>query len=77
LPAQDYARAVLACQSALTLAGLGELATVWPDDTADDRHINELSDQWAEANPWSGSPPTGDAERTRAPARQERRVCME
>jgi hypothetical protein len=54
LTAQDYAQAVLACQFALTLVGLDDRATVWPDGTTDDQQISELCDQWAETNPWSG-----------------------
>jgi hypothetical protein len=49
----QYAKAVLACQLALILVGLGELATVWPDGTADDQQINALSDRWLATNPWS------------------------
>ena len=40
---QEYASAVLACQFALTLVGLGDSATVSPDGTATDAQINELS----------------------------------
>lgn len=53
LTPQEYARAVLACQLALTLTGMGELATVWPDGTASDQEINEMSDRWLATNPWS------------------------
>jgi hypothetical protein len=52
LSERQYAQAVLACQYVLTLMELGELATVWPDGTADDQYINELSGRWAENNPW-------------------------
>jgi hypothetical protein len=54
LTEHEYARAVLACQFALTLVELGEWATVWPDGTADDQRINALSDRWLESSPWSG-----------------------
>lgn len=48
-----YAQAVLACQFALILVGLSDVATVWPDDTADDQLINAVSDRWLATNPWS------------------------
>lgn len=50
---ERYASAVLACQHVMTFMGLGELATVWPDDTATDDQLNDLSDRWTETNPWS------------------------
>jgi hypothetical protein len=53
LTEQEYARAVLACQFALTLVELGELATVWPDGTAKDQEINALSDRWLASSPLS------------------------
>lgn len=53
LAAHDYAAAVLACQQALTMAGFGDLSTVWPDGTASDEQINEVADHWAAASPWS------------------------
>jgi hypothetical protein len=54
LTEREYARAVLACQLALMLVELGELATVWPDGTANDQDINALSDRWLATSPWSG-----------------------
>jgi hypothetical protein len=54
LTEREYARAVLACQLALMLVELGELATVWPDGTAKDEDINALSDRWLASSPWSG-----------------------
>lgn len=51
--AERYATAVLACHHVLTFVGLGELATVVPDDTATDDQINQVSDRWTATNPWS------------------------
>lgn len=53
LPADQYARAVLACQLVLMMVGLSEVATVRPDGTATDEQINDLSDRWLANNPWS------------------------
>jgi hypothetical protein len=49
----EYATAVLACQHALTMIGINEAATVWPDGTASDIQINEVSDRWLAGNPWA------------------------
>lgn len=54
LSADQYASAVLACQLALMMVGLGELGTVWPDGTATDEQINDLSDRWLASSPWAG-----------------------
>lgn len=51
--AEQYATGVLACQLALTLVGLGGSATVWPDGTATDEQINEVSDRLLATSPWS------------------------
>lgn len=53
VPSEQYAKAVLACQLVLSVLGLSESATVWPDGTATDEEINEVSDQWWAASPWS------------------------
>lgn len=53
LPPDEYAAAVLACQLAMTMIGLHDVATVWPDGTATDDQINDLSDRWLAGNPWS------------------------
>lgn len=48
-----YAAAVLGCQTVLALAGLGDIATVRPDEqVVTDEEIGDLADRWADANPW-------------------------
>lgn len=48
-----YAAAVLGIQSVLAVAGLDEVATVWPDiDVVDDEQLGQLADTWAERSPW-------------------------
>jgi 2C-methyl-D-erythritol 2,4-cyclodiphosphate synthase len=48
-----YACAVLAIQAALSATGLGDIATVWPDtNVVTDEELGQLSDRWADANPW-------------------------
>lgn len=50
----SYAAAVLGCQAVLALTGLAEIATVWPDATVvTDEQLGELTDQWADRNPWA------------------------
>lgn len=49
----EYATAVLACQHALTMVGINDAATVWPDGTASDGQINEVLDRWLAGNPWA------------------------
>ena len=51
---QKYPSAVLTCQFALTLVGLGHSTTAWPGGTATDVQINELSDRWLATGPWVG-----------------------
>lgn len=50
-----YAAAVLGCQVVMALAGLGDIATVCPDErVVSDEAIGELADRWADDNPWAG-----------------------
>lgn len=49
-----YAAAVLGCQTVLALVGLGDIATVRPDERlVTDEDIGALHDQWADTNPWA------------------------
>ena len=49
-----YAAAVLGCQTVLALTGLGDIATVRPDERlVTDEDIGALHDRWAEGNPWA------------------------
>jgi hypothetical protein len=48
----EYAVAVLACQLAMTMIGMNDVATVRPDGTATDDQINDMADSWMAGNPW-------------------------
>jgi hypothetical protein len=52
LTPDEYAEAVLTCQLALTMIGMNDVATVWPDGTATNQQINDVSDRWLAGNPW-------------------------
>lgn len=53
LAPQRYAETVLACQDVLGFLGLGDVATVWPDETASCADIDALSERWTAWSPWS------------------------
>ena len=47
------AAAILGFQFVLSLAGLDEIATVWPDETVvTDEDLNDMADRWAARHPW-------------------------
>jgi hypothetical protein len=49
-----YAAAVLGCQAVLAMVGLDGIGTVHPDTSiVTDDELGELSDRWADGNPWS------------------------
>lgn len=52
-PPEQLAAAVLGFQMVLELAGLGGIATVWPDEhVVTDEEIGAVADRWAYGNPW-------------------------
>lgn len=49
-----YAAAILGFQWVLTIVGLSDIATIWPDHTiVTDEQLNALSDRWNQTNTWS------------------------
>jgi hypothetical protein len=53
-PEQLYGRLVLGCQWLVGVLEMGELCTVWPDETVvSDDDLNALRDHMDEHDPWA------------------------
>jgi len=49
----QLAAAVLGFQAVLSMTGLDQFATIWPDETiVTDTDLNRLADRWTAQHPW-------------------------